>query len=342
MKELLKQLCTLDGIGGYEDEVREGIMKLAAPYADEMLTDAIGNLLVFKKGKSRRSSPLALCAHMDEVGLMVRTITENGMLKLAFVGSIDPRVLIGRKMKVGLKKIPGVISLKAIHLTTPEERKVAPPLGSLYIDIGATSRKEAEKYVSVGDPCYFDSPFKEIGPENVCSKAIDDRVGCAVMLKLMQEELPFDTWFVFSTNEEIGGTRGALIAAQRLNPSFIGILEGTTAADMPDVEDRSHSTTQRQGCVVSIMDKGTIYHRDTHRRMTALATEAGIKWQYRRSANGSTDAAGMHKAHAGAKAFGMAIPTRYIHCACNMAYLPDIEEMLKMARLFVKECGDNA
>ena len=161
--EVLEILCNADGVAGYEDEVRDAIEAMVRPHADEIIVDALGNLLVFKKGAKRREKPLVVCAHMDEVGFMVREITEKGMLKFATVGSVDPRVMIGRKLKVGHKKLPGIISLKAIHLTTPKERTVAPAATSLYIDIGATSKAEAERYVMVGDPCYFDSPYEEFG-----------------------------------------------------------------------------------------------------------------------------------------------------------------------------------
>jgi endoglucanase len=161
MKELLKQLCELDGVPGYEDEVWAFIEKEAAPYATSMEVDPVGNLIVFKKGAKERKRPLLMMAHMDEVGFLVKDITEDGMLKLAPAGGIDPRVLIGRRMRVGENKIPGIISLKAIHLTTPEERKDAPGLNSLYIDIGCTSREQAEGLVMRGDPAMFDSKFFE-------------------------------------------------------------------------------------------------------------------------------------------------------------------------------------
>ena len=335
--EILKTLCEKDGVAGYEDEVRNAISELAAPYAESMVTDALGNLIVLKKGGNRREKPLVVSAHMDEVGFLVSKITENGMIKFLTVGSIDPRVMIGRKMKVGYKKLPGVISLKAIHLTTPAERKVAPGASSLYIDIGASSKAEAERYVRIGDPCYFDSPFEEFGDMRIKSKAIDDRVGCAVMLALMQKDLPYDTYFVFATNEEIGGSRGAMTAAIRLKPGRFLTIEGTTACDVPEVPLHAQSTTQGLGCVVSIMDKGSVYSRDLLRHFTALADKEGIKWQYRRSANGSTDARGFHSAGSGGKGMGIATPTRYIHCACNVVYKPDIEAVYKMAELFVKE-----
>lgn len=339
IKELLRELCTLDGVSGYEDEVREYIVKLVKPYADEMTVDAIGNLIVFKKGAKRRIRPMLVCAHMDEVGFLVERITEDGMLRLDAAGGIDPRVLIGRRMRVGQKKVPGVISLKAIHLTTVEERKSAPPLDKLYIDIGAQSREEAEHLVQVGDPAMFASDFYELGDNCVKAKAIDDRVGCAVMIELLKHDLPYDTYFVFATNEEIG-SRGALIAAQRVRPGCVLALEGTTAADMPDVPEHKRSTSQRKGAAVSILDKGTVYSREFREQILKAADEAGIRWQYRASANGGTDARVAAAAAEGALAFGIAAPTRYIHCACNVVYLPDVEEVLKLTALVIKEAGE--
>ena len=339
MKELLKQLCELDGVPGYEDEVREIIEKEAAPYATSMEVDPVGNLIVFKKGAKPRKRPLLLMAHMDEVGFLVKDITEDGMLKLAPAGGIDPRVLIGRRMRVGDKKIPGIISLKAIHLTTPEERKDAPGLNSLYIDIGCTDKKQAEGLVMRGDPAMFDSKFLEFGVDCVKAKAIDDRVGCAVMLELLKQDLPYDTYFAFVVAEEIG-SRGATVAAQRVAPGCVVAIEGTTAADMPDVAPHKQSTAQRQGAVVSLMDKGTVYNRPFREKILAEADAQGVKWQYRKSANGGTDARVGTTCGSAAIAFGLAAPGRYIHCACNVAYLPDLEEVRKLAEIVIKEAGE--
>ena len=339
MKELLKQLCELDGVPGYEDEVRKFIEKQAAPYADEMLVDAVGNLIVFKKGAKPRKRPLLVMAHMDEVGFLVRDITEDGMLKLAKAGGIDPRVLIGRRMRVGEQKLPGIISLKAIHLTTPEERKEAPGIDSLYIDIGCTSREEAEALVMRGEPAVFDSRFMEFGVDCVKAKAIDDRIGCAVMLELLKNDLPYDTYFAFVVGEEIG-SRGATVAGRRIQPGCVMVIEGTTAADMPDVAPHKQSCRQRQGAVVSLMDSDTVYSREFREKMLKAADEKGVKWQYRKSANGGTDAGVGTTSGPAALAFGLSAPVRYIHCACNVAYLPDLEEVRKLAEIVIEEAGE--
>ncbi len=339
MKELLRELCTIDGVPGYEDDVRLAIEKKVAPFADEMFSDSLGTLYVLKKGKKSFAKPVMICAHMDEVGFLVRAITEDGMIKIAPAGGIDPRVLIGRRMKVGPEKVRGVISIKAIHLTTPEERKVAPDMSSLYIDIGSESRAQTEKLVSVGDQASFDSDFIEFGDNCVKAKAIDDRLGCAVMIKLLEQEVPRDTWFVFTTNEEIGA-RGARVAAQRLDPAVCMAIEGTTAGDMPDVAPHRRSTSHRKGAVISVKDGGTIYSRDLRDRITAIADAQGVMWQYRQSANGSTDVGQVHTAASGCLTFGLAAPVRYIHCACNVVHMPDVEQVLKVAQIFVKEAGE--
>jgi len=339
MKELLKQLCALDGVPGYEDEVREFIEKEVRPFADEMIVDAVGNLLVFKKGAKPRKRPLMMVAHMDEVGFLVKDITSDGMLKLAPAGGIDPRVLIGRRMKVGADKIPGIISLKAIHLTTPEERKNAPGIGSLYIDIGCTSQEQAEGLVMRGDPAMFDSKPIEFGVDCLKAKAIDDRIGCAVLMELLKEDLPFDTWFCFVVAEEIG-SRGATVAARRIHPGCVVAVEGTTAADMPEVAPHKRSCCQRQGAVVSLLDKGTVYNREFREKVLKAADAQGVKWQYRKSANGGTDAEVSTTAGPAALAFGLSAPVRYIHCACNVAYLPDLEEVKKLARIVIEEAGE--
>lgn len=336
MKELLKELCACGGVSGYEDEVRQCIQRHIQPYADQMIVDPLGNLLALKKGRQARKAPMMVCAHMDEVGFLITRVTEDGMFKLASVGGIDPRVLVGRRMEVGPQKVKGVISLKAIHLTTPEERKQAPGLETLYIDIGACSKAEAERFARVGDYAAFDSRWVEFGDQRIKSKAIDDRIGCAVMIQLMKEELDRDTWFAFVTGEEIG-SRGAKAAAGFLKPRWGLVIEGTTAGDVPGVAEHERSCCQGRGAVVSLADKGSVYDRQFVRRLTGLADKEGIRWQYRASMNGSTDAGAMHLAGEGAQVFGLAAPVRYIHSASNVLYWPDAEQVLKMARLVIKE-----
>ena len=232
--DTLKTLCALPGVSGGEDAVRDYLRELAAPHADSIRVDAIGNLIIEKKGRIPGSKKLMLAAHMDEVGLMIRAITDDGYLKFDTVGGIDRRVLIGKPVLVGPKKVPGVIGLKAYHLTSREEEKTVPKLKDFYIDIGAEDKETAEDLVYRGDLVVFDTDILEFGHGFLKAKAIDDRIGCAVMAELLQEPLPMDCTFVFTVQEEVG-TRGAFGAAFSVTPDIALVLEGTTAADLPDM-----------------------------------------------------------------------------------------------------------
>lgn len=192
MLNLIKELCELDGVSGWEDEVRAYLKAHAAPYADDIRVDALGNLIVFKKGAKSTGNKLVLCAHMDEVGFLARSITDEGYLKLECVGGIDRRVIIGKKVKVGPRKLRGVIGIKAYHMVTDEEEKTPPKMEDLYVDIGAKNKAEAEMLVELGDQITFDTKSEEFGDGMLKAKALDDRMCCALLLKILECDLPMD------------------------------------------------------------------------------------------------------------------------------------------------------
>ena len=195
MKDLLKELCLTDGISGDENAVRDLIIskiKLVCDYS----VDNLGNLICFKKGRKKPKKKLMICAHMDEVGLMVTFIRPDGTLAFDTVGGIDPSVIIGRQVHIGKNRISGVVGSTAVHNLSKEDRDKAPEVDSLYIDIGAESKEEAEKYVSLGDNVCFDSEFIELGGSRVKSKALDDRTGCTMMIKLLHEKLELHSYLL--------------------------------------------------------------------------------------------------------------------------------------------------
>ena len=287
MIELMKELCALPGPSGCEDAVRAFVLKRVKPFADEIWTDAIGNVMVFRKGRKALDRPVAVCAHMDEVGVIIKKITEDGMLKFGFVGGVDPRVVIGRPVRFG--DVPGVIGIKAVHLTTAAERRTMPKTKNLYIDIGATSRAAAEKLVSLGDYGVFDSAVVEFGDGLIKAKAIDDRVGCAALLRLLEDEPPVDTWFCFTVQEETG-LRGAASMAFALDPGFAMVLEGTTAADLAEVEGADAVCRVRGGVVLPFMDGATIYDAALFELLRDACIKRGIPWQTKTRVAGGTDA----------------------------------------------------
>lgn len=336
MIELMKELCALPGPSGCEDAVRAFVLKRVKPFADEIRTDAIGNVMVFRKGAKALDRPVALCAHMDEVGVIIKKITEDGMLKFGFVGGVDPRVVIGRPVRFG--DVPGVIGIKAVHLTTAAERRTMPKTKNLYIDIGATSRAAAEKLVSLGDYGVFDSAVVEFGDGLIKAKAIDDRVGCAALLRLLEDKPPVDTWFCFTVQEETG-LRGAASMAFALDPGFAMVLEGTTAADLAEVEGADAVCRVRGGVVLPFMDGATIYDAALFELLRDACTKRGIPWQTKTRVAGGTDAGRIHKSRAGVRVCAAAAPVRYIHSPSSVAAKADCEAVLAAARAFLEELG---
>ena len=332
----LKTLCALSGVSSCEDEVRDYIRSRVEPHADSVRTDALGNLIVFKRGTRSAGNRLMMCAHMDEVGLMVKSVGEDGCLKFGCVGGIDRRVLLGKEVAVGAKRVPGVIGLKAIHLTTPEERKRVPKLTDYYIDIGAKNREEALAQVEPGDVCVFVSDVLELGGGMLKAKAIDDRVGCAVMVKLIEEDLPMDCTFVFSVMEELG-CRGAFGAAFSVTPEVALVLEGTTAADVPALPEDRQVCWPGKGPVLSWMDNGTIYDRALFQRLRALAEENGLPWQMKHYVSGGTDARAIQRTKAGVRVAGISAAVRYLHAPNSVCSISDAEQILALARLFLQD-----
>ncbi len=335
MIETLKTLCGLSGVSSWEDPVRDYIRQRVEPHADRVEMDALGNLIVFKRGAKAAGNKLMLCAHMDEVGLMVKSVTEEGYLKFGCVGGIDRRILLGKQVEVGERKIPGIIGLKAIHLTTAEERKKVPKLTDLYIDIGAKDKEEALAQVEPGDVCTFVSDAVEFGEGLLKAKAIDDRVGCAVMVKLLEEDLPMDCTFVFTAMEEVG-TRGAFGAAFSVTPEIALVLEGTTAADVPALEPDRQVCWPGKGPVLSWMDGGTIYDRGLFELLRELAEKDGIPWQMKHYLSGGTDGGAVQRTKAGVRVTGISAAVRYLHAPNSVCSISDAEQMLALARKLIQ------
>ena len=336
MIETLKTLCALSGPSGCEDAVRDYIKKEAEPYADKIEVLANGSLVVFKHGRSSLRQKILLCAHMDEVGLIVTRIEDNGCLRFQFVGGVDRRVVIGKKVFVGDARIPGVIGMKPIHLTTDEEEESIPRRKDLYIDIGARSKAEAESLTFLGDYVNFDNSITELQNGFIRMKAIDDRVGCAVLLEVLKQELPVDTWFAFTVQEEIGG-RGAHASSFHIQPDIALVVEGTTAADMPMAQGAERVCCAGKGPVLPFMDKATIYDRELFRLLRSIAEEQGIPWQTKTRIAGGTDAQAIQRACGGCKVGAVAAAVRYIHSPSSVGNTRDFEQIQAIVTGFLEK-----
>lgn len=332
---LLKKLTEACGAPGQEGEVRNLIRSEIEGHVDEIRTDALGNLIAIKN-PSAPGPKVMLAAHMDEVALMILGIEKNGLLRFRPIGGIDPRVLVAKTVLVGEKKVPGVIGSKPIHLQKPEERKRPLGIDELLIDIGAKSQEEAEKVVNLGDCAYFATKFEEFGQDKIKAKALDDRVGCALLIELLKRDYNIPVYGVFTVQEEVG-LRGAGVAAYQIQPDVAIVLEGTTASDVPGSDPHKHATSVGKGPAITIMDRSVITHPPLVRQLIELAEKHDISYQIRRTNTGGTDAGQIQLTAGGTKAAVIAVPCRYIHSAASVMSKKDFEAAFQLTNVFLQE-----
>jgi len=338
MIDTLKNLCSLSGVSGAEEETRNYIIDQIAGYADEVTTDVMGNVIASKKGAKTPNKKIMLCAHMDEVGVIITSVTDEGYLKFAMVGAVDSRVVIGKTVRIGKERVLGIIGCKAIHLVKTKDREKALETNDLYIDIGVNNREEAEKKISLGDTGAFDAEVCEFGDGYLKAKAIDDRFGCAVLVELIKSDLPVDCQFAFTVQEEVG-LRGAYPAAYSISPDIALIIESTTAADIPSVDENKKVCRVGKGAVIPFMDNGALYDRELFSLLTGIADANGIPWQTKNVIAGATDGAAFQRSLAGVKTVGIAAPVRNLHSPSCVAKIKDLRAVYKLALLFLEEIG---
>ncbi|MBQ5973981.1 MAG: M42 family peptidase [Oscillospiraceae bacterium] len=332
---LLGDLCSLDGVSGDEGRVADYILSAVRPLGLDARTDRLGSVAVFLPGRDHSRRRMA-DAHMDEVGFLVTSVTDEGYLKLAPVGGLDPRVVPGKRLRVrGLREVlTAVVGVCPVHLAA--DPSAVRKIPELYADIGTSSGEEARRHVAPGCTAAFATEPERLGNGFFKAKAIDDRIGCAVLLHHLTHGIApaFDTVFSFSTREEVGGA-GAKGAAFSAAPDEALVLEGTTAADVPGVEGPGRVCLQNDGVVINIKDS-TIYDREISARLRALADANGIRWQSKRVVAGGTNAASILPARGGIPTAGLSVPARYIHAPASTAALADCEAMLRLSRLYLE------
>ena len=333
LNENLEKLSNACGVTGREEEVRNLLIKLMKPHADEIVVDKLENVIAIKKGK--KSSPkVMLAAHMDEVGLMVKTITKEGFLQFAKMGGIDDRILLAQKVLVLTQKGPlqGIIGSKPPHIQKEEERKKVVTYDQLFIDIGAENRKDAAKMgVKVGDAVSFDVKYAKIGKDVVTGKAFDDRAGCAIMIEAMKQVESADcTIYAVGTVQEELGLRGATTATFGVDPDVGIALDVTIAGDVPGVNEFDTSLKMGKGPALTVADSGLITHPKVLRLLLDAAEENKIDYQLETGLPGTTDAARMSLTRQGVPSGTVSVATRYIHSPVSMLSLKDMENSVKL------------
>ncbi len=332
--KLLKNLTEACGVSGNEDEVRNLLHDAIAPYVDEIQVDPMGNLIAVKKGKEGYPRIL-LAAHMDEVGFMVKSIDDNGFVKFVPIGGIDERILISKVVQIGKNKVPGVIGAKAIHLQEPDERKKTLKPNQLYIDIGAKSKEEGEKLVKRGDYISFSSEYVEYGDQLVKAKALDDRVGCAILAEILKGHYASTIIAAFTVQEEIG-LRGAGVAAYRTDPDIAIVIEGTTCYDVADIKEPDYITQLGHGPALSILDAASYSDKHIRNRLSRIAEKNNIKFQFKQGTAGGNDAGRIHLTKSGIPTATVSVPCRYIHSPVSVMHKQDFQNCIRWIELFLE------
>ncbi|MEO0560743.1 MAG: M42 family metallopeptidase [Chloroflexota bacterium] len=332
---LLQQLSEAAGISGQEDAVRDILLEAITPHVTDIRVDAMGNLLAVQRGTDGENRPrVMLAAHMDEVGFMVTGYDSDGMLQFDSVGGIDDRILAGKRVRVGADGLPGVILWTPIHKNRDQN---VVKMSSLRIDIGASSKGDAQGKAPMGTMVVFDSSYGEHG-NLLRGKAFDDRVGCAVLVDVLANgPYPADVLVAFTVQEEVG-LRGAIVAARTLQPDMAFSLECTTAFDVPDPHadpDEVHSTpnpTTRLGAgpALTLMDRSVVVPPAMVDFMRDTAEAEGIPYQFKTRRGGGNDAGTIQLQNGGVPAATISVPARYIHSPAALIDMADYDATVKL------------
>lgn len=328
---LLKEICEAPGAPGFEQKVREIVIREITPLVDEVEINNMGNVYAVKKGKNDKR--IMVGAHMDEIGFMVTHIDDNGFLRFHTLGGFDPKTLTAQRVIVhGKKDVVGVMGSKPIHVMSPEERKKNPEIKDYFIDLGM-KKEEVDKLVSIGNPITRYSNLIEMG-DCVNSKSIDNRIAVFILIEVLRalkdKEVPFDIYGVFTVQEEVG-IRGANVSALDIKPHFGFGLDTTIAYDLPGAQAHEKITSLGEGTAIKIMDASTICDYRMVDYMRKTADKNGIKWQNEILPAGGTDTAGIQRMNeGGAIAGAISIPTRHLHQAIEMAHKADIKASIEL------------
>jgi putative aminopeptidase FrvX len=334
---LLERLSNAFGPSGCEGEVRNLILEAIRPHVTDVQVDTLGNVLAYKSGADFPLKVL-LDAHMDEVGFMVIHIEASGLLRFAGVGSLDVRLLPGKRLVVGSDRLAGVIGLKPIHLASRDEFARVAAMQDLGIDIGARDREQASRQVSVGDYAVFDTHFARLGVDTpdertgrVKGKAFDDRAGCAILAETLKEDYPVQVVGAFTVQEEVG-SRGAQVAAYTLQPDLAVVLEGTVADDLPADQGPPPSTRLGHGPAITLMDRSFVADRRLVDWLIETAESEGIPYQFKRPNVGSTDGGPINRSRTGVPTVALSVPCRYIHAPVAVMDLADFWHALALLK----------
>ncbi len=338
MKEIIKKLCEAHGIPGSEDAVGDIISKELKDCC-KIEKDVLGNLIV-KKGEGKKR--IMITAHMDEIGLMVRQIDENGFIRFINLGGFFDQSLLNQRVIVHTKKgmVPGVIGSKPPHLMEEKEREKVIKRKEMFIDVGAGDKKVVEKLgVSVGDYITFDVSLRELGAGLITGKALDDRLGCAVLIEVMKKAKTKHQLYGVGTVQEEVGLKGAKTSAYKIDPHVAIAVDVAPTGDFPGVKPDESDLKLNGGPVITVADargKGIITRKELRDALVKTAEKNKIPYQLEVGEGGTTDATAIQLTKEGVLSGVVSVPTRYIHSPVEVASIKDVENTVKLLISYIE------
>ena len=341
--ELLGKLSELPGAPGREEKVREFIEERLGDVCDEIRTDVMGNLICRKKptGDPEEAERVMVACHMDEIAFYVRSIDDDGFIRIHNLGGFDTRNLFARRVRIQTRDGEEIIGNlnpggKPVHIASKEERKKIPEIKEFFVDTGL-DKEELEGRVRPGDPVTLVQDFVEMG-DLVSGKCLDNRVACWVGIRLLEEldASKYDVHVVFTVQEEVG-LRGAQTSSYDVDPDIGIAIDTTLAVDTPGVPDSDQITQLGEGAAIKIIDSYTVSHKELVDTFVELAEGREIPHQYEVLPMGGTDAGALQRARTGSKAITLSIPTRYIHTVTETVNKKDLEATLDLLKAFLEE-----
>jgi len=330
---LLERLCNACAVSGDEGEVRQIILQEVKGAADEIKVDAMGNVLAFKAAKEKKRPRVMLDAHMDEVGFLLTAEDGDGVYRFEIIGGIDARILAGKQVLAGKDHAPGVIGAKPIHLCSPEELQHTISGDVLRIDLGPGGKAKP------GDWAVFATKFARVGA-SIMAKAIDDRIGVAILIELLKHAPPtINLLAAFTVQEEVG-LRGAKVAAYSFDPDLAIAIDATPAFDLPAYDGRENTSTNTRlgyGPAIYVHNRSTMDDPRLVRTLRKTAEEFHIPYQIRQPGGGGTDAGAIQRARAGVPVVSVSVPHRYTHSPISLAQVDDWKHTIALLQLALEK-----
>ncbi|KEI04534.1 M42 family peptidase [Clostridium botulinum] len=321
---LLEKLCNAMAPSSYEDEVRNIIKDSIRDFVDEVNVDKMGNIIAHKKGVGKT---VILDAFMDEVGFIITGYNNDGTLKFTSLGNVQEKSIPCKAVNIGKNKISGVIGLKAIHLQNKKEREESIDIETLSIDIGATSKEEAKKYVSIGDEVSFTTEFEFLGEKYIKGKALESRVPCYVLIELLKENYNADIYVIFTTQRQIG-SRGAIISSYNIKSDITLVLEGALTKEQENKIGKGPS--------ISRIDNNTICDNSLIDDIKRIGEKEKIPYQIKKYINNENDGDSYISTGNTKKLLTISIPCKYMKSPISVSSKEDIENTIKLIRGYLK------